>query len=43
MGKLFYDRELYKKIKTNTRKSVERFDVKNFVKEWLKLFEEEDC
>jgi len=43
MGKLFYDRELYKKIKTNTRKSVERFDVKNIVKEWLKLFEEEDC
>ena len=43
MDKLFYDRELYKKIKTNTRKSVERFDVKNIVKEWLKLFEEEDC
>ena len=40
MEKLFYDRELYKKIKTNTRKSVERFDVKNIVKEWLKLFEE---
>lgn len=40
MEKLFYDRELYKRLKANTRKSVERFDVKNIVKEWLKLFEE---
>jgi len=40
MEKLFYDRKLYKRLKTNTRKSVERFDVKNIVKEWLKLFEE---
>ena len=40
MGKLFYDKELYKKIKANTHKSIERFDVKNIVKEWLKLFEE---
>jgi N-acetylgalactosamine-N,N'-diacetylbacillosaminyl-diphospho-undecaprenol 4-alpha-N-acetylgalactosaminyltransferase len=40
MEKLFYDKELYEKIKANTRKSVERFDVKNVVKEWLKLFEE---
>jgi len=42
MEKLFYDRELYKKIKTNTRKSVEKFDIKNIVKEWLNLFEEGD-
>jgi glycosyltransferase involved in cell wall biosynthesis len=40
MDKLFYDRGLYKRLKTNTRKSVERFDIKNIVKEWLNLFEE---
>jgi glycosyltransferase involved in cell wall biosynthesis len=40
MEKLFYDKELYKKIKANTRKSVGRFSVKNIVQEWLKLFEE---
>ena len=40
MEKLFYDRELYKRLKTNTWKSVGRFDVKNIVKEWLILFEE---
>jgi len=40
MEKLFNDRELYKKLKTNAQKSIERFDVKNIVKEWLELFEE---
>jgi N-acetylgalactosamine-N,N'-diacetylbacillosaminyl-diphospho-undecaprenol 4-alpha-N-acetylgalactosaminyltransferase len=35
MEKLFYDRELYERLKINTRKSVERFDVKNIVEEWL--------
>jgi glycosyltransferase involved in cell wall biosynthesis len=40
MEKLFYDRELYKKLKTNTWKSVERFGVKNIVKKWINLFEE---
>ena len=40
MGKLFYDRELYKRLKRNTRKSVGRFDVKNIVNKWLNLFEE---
>ena len=40
MEKLFYDRELYKRLKTNTWKSLGRFDVKNIVKEWLNLFEE---
>jgi len=39
MEKLFNDRELYKRLKTNTRRSVERFDVNNIVKEWKKLFE----
>jgi len=40
MEKLFYDRELYKRLKTNTWKSVERFGVKNIVKEWISLYEE---
>ncbi|MBA7571200.1 N-acetylgalactosamine-N,N'-diacetylbacillosaminyl-diphospho-undecaprenol 4-alpha-N-acetylgalactosaminyltransferase [subsurface metagenome] len=40
MEKLFYDRELYKRLKTNTRKSVEKFNIKNIIKEWLNLFEE---
>ena len=39
MEKLFNDRELYKRLKTSTRGSVERFDVNNIVKEWRKLFE----
>ena len=40
MEKLFYDRELYKRLKTNARKSIERFDIKNIVKGWKELFEE---
>ncbi len=40
MERLFFDRELYKRLKTNTQKSVERFDIENIVKDWLKLFEE---
>jgi N-acetylgalactosamine-N,N'-diacetylbacillosaminyl-diphospho-undecaprenol 4-alpha-N-acetylgalactosaminyltransferase len=40
MEKLFYDRELYRRLKKNTRKSVERFNVKNIVKEWIDLFKE---
>jgi len=40
MEKLFYDGELYKKIKANTSKSIEGFDIENIIKEWLKLFEE---
>ena len=40
MEKLFYDRELYKRLKTNTWKSVGRFGVKNIVKKWINLFEE---
>ena len=40
MERLYHDRELYKRLKTNTRKSVGRFDIKNIVKEWLNLFEE---
>jgi glycosyltransferase involved in cell wall biosynthesis len=42
MEKLFYDRELYEKLKVNTRKSIEKFDVKNIAKDWMKLLEEED-
>jgi len=40
MEKLFYNGELYKRLKTNTWKSVERFGVKNIVKEWISLYEE---
>ena len=43
MEKLFYDRELHERLKANARKSIERFDVKNIVKEWFNLFEEGDC
>jgi GalNAc-alpha-(1->4)-GalNAc-alpha-(1->3)-diNAcBac-PP-undecaprenol alpha-1,4-N-acetyl-D-galactosaminyltransferase len=40
MEKLFYDQELYERLKANTRKSVEKFAVENIVKEWINLFEE---
>ena len=43
MEKLFYDRELYKRLRANTRKSIEKFNVNNIVKDWLNLFEEGDC
>lgn len=43
MEKLFYDKKLYKRLKINTQKSVEGFDVNNIVKDWLNLFEEGDC
>ncbi len=43
MEKLFYDRELYKKIKANTRKSIEKYNITNIIKDWLNLFEEGDC
>jgi len=40
MERLYHDRELNMKLKSNARKSIERFDIKNIVKEWLNLFEE---
>lgn len=40
LEKLFYDRDLYKRLKINTRKSVERFDINNILKDWMELFEE---
>ena len=43
MKRLYHDRELYVKLKSNARKSVERFDVKNIVKDWISLFEKEYC
>jgi glycosyltransferase involved in cell wall biosynthesis len=43
MEKLFYDRELYKKLKANARKSIEKFNINNIIKDWLNLFEERDC
>ena len=43
MERLYHDRELYMKLKSNARKSIERFDVKNIVKDWINLFEKEYC
>jgi N-acetylgalactosamine-N,N'-diacetylbacillosaminyl-diphospho-undecaprenol 4-alpha-N-acetylgalactosaminyltransferase len=43
MERLYHDRELYMKLKSNARKSIERFDVKNIVKDWISLFEKEYC
>jgi N-acetylgalactosamine-N,N'-diacetylbacillosaminyl-diphospho-undecaprenol 4-alpha-N-acetylgalactosaminyltransferase len=40
LEKLFYDRDLYKRLKKNTRKSIERFDINNILKDWMELFEE---
>ena len=39
MEKLFYDNELYMKLKTNARRSIKKFDIKNIVQEWIELFE----
>jgi len=43
MEKLFYDRELYKRLRANTRKSIEKFNVNIIIKDWLNLFEEGNC
>jgi len=40
MERLFFDRELYKRLKENTRKSIEKFDVNNIIRDWMELFEE---
>ena len=40
MEKLFYNRELYKKLKANSSKSVEKYCIKNIAKDWINLFEE---
>ena len=40
MEKLYYDQKLYKKLKANTRKSVEKFGIENIIKDWINLFEE---
>ena len=40
MEKLFYDREFYMKLKSNTRKSVEKYGIENIVKDWMNLFKE---
>jgi glycosyltransferase involved in cell wall biosynthesis len=42
MERLFFDRELYERLKVNSQKSIERFDVKNIAKDWMKLLEEDD-
>jgi len=42
MERLFYDRELYERLKINTRKDIEKFNANNIIKEWMTLFEEGD-
>ena len=32
---LFIDENLYKKLKNNTLKGIERFKIENIAKEWL--------
>ena len=39
MDKLFYDKELYVKLKKNARRSVKKYDIKNIVQDWIDLFE----
>jgi len=39
MDKLFYNKELCVKLKTNARRSVKKYDIKNIAKDWIKLFE----
>ena len=43
LERLYHDRELYIKLKSNARKSIERFDIENIVKDWINLFEKEYC
>jgi N-acetylgalactosamine-N,N'-diacetylbacillosaminyl-diphospho-undecaprenol 4-alpha-N-acetylgalactosaminyltransferase len=43
MERLYHDRELYMKLKSNARKSIERFDIENIIKDWISLFEKEYC
>jgi len=43
MEKLFYDRELYERLKVNSRKSIEKYNINNIIENWLTLFEEGDC
>jgi N-acetylgalactosamine-N,N'-diacetylbacillosaminyl-diphospho-undecaprenol 4-alpha-N-acetylgalactosaminyltransferase len=39
LERLYHDRELYMKLNSNTRKSIERFDIENIIKSWINLFE----
>lgn len=41
MERLYHDRELQIKLKSNARKSIERFDIENIIKDWISLFEKE--
>jgi len=43
MEKLFYDRELHERLKKNSRKSIEKYNINNTIENWLNLFEEGDC
>ena len=43
MEKLFNDKGLYNKLKANSSRSVERFDIETIIKDWKNLFEKEYC
>lgn len=38
MEKLFHDKELHMKLKTNACRSVKKYDIKNIVQDWIQLF-----
>jgi len=40
MERLYHDKELYVKLKTNSRRSVKKYDIKNIVQDWMELFGE---
>lgn len=42
MERLFHDKELHMKLKINARRSVKKYDIKNIVQDWIKLFEDMD-
>ena len=43
MERLFFDRELYARLKVNSQKSIEKYNINNIIENWLNLFEEGDC
>lgn len=38
LDRMYFDKELYNHCKSNSKKSVEKFKIKNIIKEWEKLF-----
>lgn len=40
LERLYNDTKLYERLKANTRRSVEKFNIENIAKEWVGLFKE---